>query len=156
MSKPRVSLFTTVKNGERFLADTVESVLNQSYKDYEHVIVDGGSTDGTIDILKQYSHLRWISEPDNGPGEGFHKAIRMCRGEFIFQCCMSDGFLDPKWFELCVKTMDADPEVSMVYGFPQYRSEEGHLGKVAYAEFFDRPPPQNTVVFSEDLEVPPF
>ncbi len=144
-SVPKVSIFTTVKNGEHFLVDTIESVLAQTYKDYEHVVVDGGSTDGTVEILKRYPHLRWISERDNSAAEGFHKALRMCHGEYLFQCCVSDGFLDSDWFEACVEILDRDPDISMVYGFPQYRSEDGHLGKIAYSEFFDRPPPQKEV-----------
>jgi glycosyltransferase involved in cell wall biosynthesis len=139
---PKVSIFTAVKNGERFLVDTIESVLAQTFKDYEHVIVDGASTDGTVDILKRYPHIRWVSEPDSSAAEGFHKALRMCRGEYLFQCCVSDGFLDRHWFETCVDILDKDPEISMVYGFPQYMSEDGHLGKIAYSEFFDHPPPQ--------------
>jgi hypothetical protein len=66
----------------------------------------------------------------------------MCRGEYLFQCCVSDGFLDKEWFQTCVDILDKDPDISMVYGFPQYMSEDGHLGKIAYNEFFDQPPPQ--------------
>lgn len=139
---PKVSIFTAVKNGECFLVDTIESVLAQTFKDYEHVIVDGASTDGTVDILKRYPHIRWISEPDSSAADGFHKALRMCRGEYLFQCCVSDGFLDRQWFETCVDVLDKDPEISMVYGFPQYMDEDGHLGRIAYSEFFDQSPPQ--------------
>ena len=59
-SVPKVSIFTAVKNGGRFAADTIESVLNQSFKDWEHVIVDGASTDNTLEIIKNYPHIRWI------------------------------------------------------------------------------------------------
>ncbi len=141
-SIPKVSIFTAVKNGERFLVDTIESVLNQTFKDWEHVVVDGASTDRTVELLKNYQHMKWISEPDNSAAEGYHKALSMCRGDYLFQCCVSDGFLDNKWFETCVNILEKHPDVSMVYGFPQYMSEDGHLGKIAYSEFFDCPPPQ--------------
>lgn len=141
-SSPKVSVFTASKNGGRFLVDTIESVLNQSFKDYEHVIADGASTDNTVEILGRYPHIRWISEPDSSAVEGFHKAIRMCRGDYLFQCCVSDGFLDKKWFEICVDILERNQDISMVYGFPQYMTEDGHLGKIAYCEFFDQPPPQ--------------
>jgi glycosyltransferase involved in cell wall biosynthesis len=141
-SVPKVSIFTASKNGGRYLVDTIESVLNQTFKDYEHVIVDGASTDNTVEILKRYSHIRWISEPDGSPAEGFYKALRMCRGDYIFQCCVSDGFLDRKWFETCVGLLEKDRDISMVYGFPQYMTEDGHLGRIAYSEFFNQPPPQ--------------
>lgn len=141
-SPPKISIFTTVKNGERFLVDTLESIVNQTFTDYEHVVADGASTDNTVEILKKYPKIRWISEPDSSATEGFHKALRMCRGDYIFQCCISDGFLDKQWFETCVNILDSNQDVSMVYGFPQYMDEDGHLGKVAYSEFFDHPPPQ--------------
>jgi glycosyltransferase involved in cell wall biosynthesis len=141
-SLPKVSVFTATKNGGRFLVDTIESVLNQTFQDYEHVIVDGASTDNTLEILGSYPHLRWISEPDGSATEGFHKALRMCRGEYLFQCCVSDGFLDREWFETCVAILDRNPDISMVYGLPQYMDEDGHLGRISYSEFFDQPPPQ--------------
>jgi len=139
---PKVSIFTASKNGARYLRDTVESVLNQTFTDYEHVIADGASSDGTVEILSQYPHIRWISEPDASATEGFHKAIGMCRGEYLFQCCVSDGFLDKDWFRICVDILDSNPDVSLVYGFPQYMTEEGHLGQISYGEFFTEPPPQ--------------
>ena len=141
-SVPKVSIFTASKNGGHFLVDTIESVLNQTFKNYEHIIVDGASTDNTVEILKRYPHIRWISEPDSSAAEGFHKALRMCRGEYLFQCCVSDGFLDKEWFKTCVDILEKDPDISMVYGFGQYMSEDGHLGRIAYNEFFDQPPPQ--------------
>lgn len=141
-SVPKVSIFTASKNGGHFLVDTIESVLNQTFKNYEHIIVDGASTDNTVEILKRYPHIRWISEPDSSAAEGFHKALRMCRGEYILQCCVSDGFLDKRWFETCVDILDKHSDLSMVYGFPQYMTEDGHLGRIAYSEFFHQPPPQ--------------
>lgn len=139
---PKVSVFTASKNGARFLRDTIESILNQTFADYEHVIADGASTDGTVEILSQYPHIRWVSEPDASATEGFHKAIAMCRGEYLFQCCVSDGFLDRNWFQTCVDILDSNPDISLVYGFPQYMTEEGNLWQISYNEFFTDPPPQ--------------
>jgi glycosyltransferase involved in cell wall biosynthesis len=141
-SSPKVSIFTTVKNGECYLIDTIESIVSQTFTDYEHVVADGASTDNTVEILEKYPKIRWVSEPDSSAAEGFHKALQMCRGDYIFQCCISDGFLDKQWFETCVNILDSNQDISMVYGLPQYMSEDGHLGKVAYSEFFDQPPPQ--------------
>lgn len=140
--RPRISVVTPSLNHGRFLRDTIESVANQSQRDFEHIVIDGGSTDETLDILKQYPHVRWISEPDGHIYEAYQKGFSMARGKFIIQCCVSDGFLDRHWFKKCLQVLDADIQVSLVWGLPQYMSEEGHLLNVSYQEFFNDPPPQ--------------
>lgn len=146
-NKPKISVVTTCKNGARFLRETIKSIMNQTFNDYEHVLVDGGSTDDTIKILNEYKHIRWISEPDEDANEGFHKAIAMTRGEYIMISCVSDGFLSKNWFQQCVDVLDNNPEVSLVYGLPQYMTEDGSLGRIAYSEFFNQPPPQKMDFF---------
>ena len=84
-SKPIFSIITVVLNGEKFLRETIESVKNQSFKDYEYIIIDGGSTDKTLDIIKEYSeHIDfWISEKDRGLYDAFNKGILMAKGKYI-------------------------------------------------------------------------
>jgi glycosyltransferase involved in cell wall biosynthesis len=84
-SKPIFSIITVVLNGEKFLRETIESVKNQSFKDYEYIIIDGGSTDKTLDIIKEYSeHIDfWISEKDLGLYDAFNKGILMAKGKYI-------------------------------------------------------------------------
>lgn len=142
VAKPKMSVITPSLNHGRFLRETIESVANQSYRDFEHIVVDGGSTDGTVEILKQYPHVRWISEKDRDVVEAYQKGLSMSRGEYVIQCCVSDGFLDRRWFRKCVEILEGDAEVSLVWGFPQYMSEEGDLLNVSYQEFFNDPPPQ--------------
>lgn len=142
VAKPKISVITPSLNHGRFLRETIESVANQSYRDFEHIVVDGGSTDGTVEILKQYPHVRWISEKDRDVVEAYQKGLSMSRGEYVIQCCVSDGFLDRRWFQKCVEILEGDAEVSLVWGFPQYMSEEGDLLNVSYQEFFNDPPPQ--------------
>ncbi|NQT03967.1 MAG: glycosyltransferase [Planctomycetes bacterium] len=140
--RPKISVITASKNGGRFLRQTIESILEQTFTDYEHVFVDGASTDNTLKILEEYKHIRWISEPDRHPDEGFYKAMMMSRGEYIMFCCVSDGYLDRDWFGKCVEVLDNDPEVSLVYGLPQCMTEDGTSGKIAYSNFLNHPPPQ--------------
>lgn len=66
----------------------------------------------------------------------------MARGEYIIQCCVSDGFLDNNWFKKCTNVLDNDPQVSLVWALPQYMSEEGDLLNISYQEFFNDLPPQ--------------
>ena len=141
-SKPRISVITASKNIGRFIRPTIETILRQSFGDYEHIVSDGASTDNTIEILKEYKHIRWISEPDRHPDEGFYKALMMSCGEYIMFSCISDGYLDQDWFQKCVEVMDNDSQVSLVYGLAQCMNEDGKLGKIVFSNFLKQLPPQ--------------
>src|SRR3989339_789384 len=140
--KPKISIVTASKNGARFLRNTIESILAQSFTNYEHIVVDSCSTDGTIDILKEYKHIRWISESDRHADEGFYKAAHLARGEYIMLSCVSDLYQNRDWFSNCVEVLDNDPEVSLVYGLAQNIREDGTPDKVICANFCNNPPPQ--------------
>ncbi|MFA7359933.1 MAG: glycosyltransferase family 2 protein [Candidatus Kapaibacterium sp.] len=79
----KFSIITPSYNQGRFIRDTIESILNQDYPNYEHIIIDGGSTDETIDILKEYPHLNWISEKDKGAAEAINKGFKMASGDIV-------------------------------------------------------------------------
>ena len=82
---PLISIITVALNSEKFLQQAINSVLNQSYKNYEHIIIDGQSTDGTLDIIKKNKSKidNWISEKDNGFSEAVNKGIKLSRGSII-------------------------------------------------------------------------
>lgn len=145
--RPKISVITASKNGARFLRETIGSVLEQSFTNYEHVLVDGASTDDTIEILKEYKDIRWISEPDKNADEGFYKAMTMACGEYIMLCSVSDGYLDSSWFERCMEVLENDPTVSLVYGLTQQMSEDGRLGKIVPSGYLNHPPPQKMSFF---------
>lgn len=142
VSEPMISVVTPSLNHGRFLRQTIESVAAQTFRNFEHIVVDGESTDGTVEILKEFPHLRWVSERDEHIVEAYAKGFAMARGRYIVQCCVSDGFLDPNWFRKCVDVLEKDDEVSLVWGFAQNMSEEGDLLNVSFQEFFADPPPQ--------------
>src|SRR5687767_3497055 len=85
--RPRISIITATLNRREFLPRCIEAVARQSYPNKEHVIVDGGSTDGTVEILesyaKKYSHIKWISEPDNGISSALNKGMGIATGQII-------------------------------------------------------------------------
>ncbi len=139
---PRISVVTTNKNGGRFLRETVESVLSQQFTDYEHIIVDGASTDDSLEIIKSYPHIRWISEPDESPNDGFRKGFAIARGDYIMVMCVSDKYLSPTWFRRCVEALDADPEVSLVWGVAVNMNMDGDINAVWSPWWLDRSPPQ--------------
>jgi len=142
VTEPVVSVITPSLNHAKFLRATIESVAAQTFRNFEHIVVDGKSTDGTVDILKEYPHLKWISEPDDRVLDAYQKALRLARGKYIVQCCVSDGFLAPGWFEKCVDLLGKESDVSLVWALPQYMSEEGALLRVAFQDFLEDPPPQ--------------
>jgi len=84
-AKPLISVITVVLNGEKYLEEAILSVVKQTYDNVEYIIIDGGSTDKTIDIIRKYEHLidYWISEKDNGLYNAMNKGIALSRGEFI-------------------------------------------------------------------------
>lgn|SRR5574341_137501 len=84
-NKPLISIITVVRNGEKTIEQTIESVLNQTYDNIEYIIVDGNSTDGTIDIIRNYEDRisYWISEPDCGIYDAMNKGIAMSSGVLI-------------------------------------------------------------------------
>jgi glycosyltransferase involved in cell wall biosynthesis len=139
---PMISVFTSCKNGGRFLKETLGSIFCQTYSNFEIVLVDGASTDNTLETLHSYSHdkrLRWISEPDKDAAEGFRKALSMVQGNYIMCMPVSDGFLDKNWFKKCVDILENDDEVSLVWGMVQFMNEEGGLIHVGFHELFEKP-----------------
>ena len=83
--KPLISIITVVYNGEKYLEETILSVINQTYENIEYIIIDGGSSDGTLDIIKKYEDKidYWVSERDEGISDAFNKGIKLSKGELI-------------------------------------------------------------------------
>ena len=88
MDSPKITIVTASFNSEKTITDTIESILNQTYHNIEYLIIDGGSTDETIEIVKRYENkfqgrLTWISERDNGIYDAWNKALKLYSGEWI-------------------------------------------------------------------------
>lgn len=98
MSFPKISIITVVFNAVESLEDTIKSVWSQTYANLEFIIVDGGSTDGTLEILKRYDSPKfsWISEPDKGIYDAMNKGIKMAKGEWVYFLGADDTFYDDK------------------------------------------------------------
>jgi glycosyltransferase involved in cell wall biosynthesis len=81
--RPKISVITPTFNGIVTLRETIESVLAQDFDNWEHIVIDGGSTDGTVDLLRSYRHLKWVSEKDKGHYHAMNKGIERASGEII-------------------------------------------------------------------------
>ncbi len=91
----KFSIITPSYNQGKYIKKTIDSVLAQNYRNYEHIIIDGKSTDNTIKILKSYGKkIRWISEKDKGQSDAINKGLKIAKGE-IFACLCSDDYYLP-------------------------------------------------------------
>lgn len=121
MDKPLVSIITIVFNGEKYLEETIKSVLMQTYDNVEYIIVDGGSNDGTLDIIKKYEEQidYWVSESDDGITDAFNKGISLCKGDIIGIINADD------WYELDAieKVVECCNQSSVLCGNVQYWDE---------------------------------
>jgi len=93
---PLISIITVVYNGSAFIEKTIKSILDQTYPNIEYIIIDGASTDGTIDIIKKYELKigRWISEPDTGLYHAMNKGINLATGEYLWFINAGDQLFD--------------------------------------------------------------
>lgn len=89
---PKISVITPSFNAAPYIEQAIDSVQQQGYANFEHVIVDGGSTDGTVEVLKRHPHLVWVSEPDGGQSDAMNKGFGMSSGEIIVYLNADDFF----------------------------------------------------------------
>src|SRR6266481_7293962 len=138
---PRLSIIMPVFNGEKYISETLDTVLAQTFKDWEVVLMDGASKDNTIAIAegyaKKYPNIKITSKSDEGPYHAIHKALALVRGTYVAVLCASDGYLNKDWLRVCVEELDRDSELSLVWGIPFNITEEGISAgpHFAYAHF---------------------
>lgn len=124
---PRISIVTPSYQQARFLPWTIRSVLGQGYEDLEYFVVDGGSTDGSVEVIRNYeSRLSWwCSEPDGGQTQAINKGFRRATGEIV-GWVNSDDMLLPGCLHRVAKAF-RDPAVQVICGWGVMMSESGHL-----------------------------
>lgn len=115
--KPKISIVTATLNAGELLDQTIKSVASQTYKNCEHIIIDGGSTDNTISILKKHDEKIsfWLSEKDNGIAEAMNKGIMKASGDLILILHSDDYLFDPNSLYNAVARLD---EVNDIFAFP--------------------------------------
>src|SRR5262245_18944056 len=116
MRPPLVTVVTPSFNQGRFIRATIESVLSQDYPDIEYIVMDGGSTDDTAEVVKDFAgRLTWISEKDRGQSHAINKGFRMAKGEIV-AWINSDDSLVPGAVAHAVRAFVHHPEAGAVYG----------------------------------------
>lgn len=114
---PLISIITVVYNGVKTIEQTINSVLNQSYENIEYIIIDGGSTDGTIDIVRKYERQidLWISEPDGGIYDAMNKGIGLAKGDLI-GIINADDWYEPEIISYIAEFFDNLSHELVIYG----------------------------------------
>ena len=117
-SRPLISILTPSFNQARFLEQAILSVRQQDVQDVEHIVVDGGSEDESVDILRKHEHsydLRWVSEPDRGQSHAINKGLRLAKGQIVGWLNADDTYV-PGAFHSAVNTLNSDKELVWVHG----------------------------------------
>lgn len=99
--KPLITIITVVLNGSKTIEKAIKSIVNQTYRNFEYIIIDGCSTDGTLSIIKKYNKKidYWISEPDKGLFDAMNKGIKLANGEYIYFLLADDYIINSKVIE---------------------------------------------------------
>jgi glycosyltransferase involved in cell wall biosynthesis len=126
--KPLVTIITPSFNQAPYLEETINSVLGQVYPNIEYIIMDGGSTDGSVEIIKRYQDklAYWISEKDRGQTDAINKGFARAKGE-ILAWINSDDTLLPNAVEEAVQFMNENPDIGLVYGDTHYIDEHSKV-----------------------------
>ena len=122
----KISVVTVCYNHASFLEDTIKSVLSQNHPDVEYIVIDGGSTDGSVDIIKKFSERLdyWVSEPDNGQTDALKKGFAQATGE-VFCWINSDDELEPGALAEVSEFFESHPEAKIVNGDHIKMDEKG-------------------------------
>lgn len=131
-----ISVITPVYNGERFIESCLQAVIEQNCQSVEHIIVDGGSSDRTIEIVQQYAaqhcHIRWISEKDRGQSDAMNKGVQLAQGE-ILNFLNVDDYYEPNVLNRILELFADLPNPSFLVGNCHVWDDSGNLKK------FNRP-----------------
>ena len=124
----KLTIVTVCYNSEDTIASTIRSVLDQTYKDIEYIIVDGGSIDNTLSTIRKYEHkfngnLYWVSESDNGLYDAMNKGIKMATGDVIALLNSDDLFCDERALEKVMNVFADNPKLDSVYADLYYVSQ---------------------------------
>ncbi len=134
---PLVSLITPSLNQAQYLESAIQSVLNQDYPNIEHIIIDGGSTDGTLDIIHKYEHHwgYWVSEKDTGSSDAINKGWQKAKGEYVWVLNSDDLLVAPNAISILVDFLENYPDITFAYGDLYYINDQSEI--IGYKEFSD-------------------
>ncbi len=134
--KPLVSIVTPSYNQGKFIEDTILSVKNQDYPNIEHIVIDGGSSDNTLEILRRYEkgyNLRWISEPDEGQSDAVNKGFGLAKGEILGWLNSDDCYFSKDAISYVVAKFEELRDTAVIYGDSIHISESNLVLRHCYS-----------------------
>ncbi|WP_285799193.1 glycosyltransferase family 2 protein [Duncaniella freteri] len=125
----KISIVTVCYNAVSVIENTILSVINQTYPDIEYIIIDGGSTDGTVEIIEKYSDrlAYWVSEPDNGIYDAMNKGIKVVTGDYINFMNAGDTFINTEIIASVALYIELNPDKKIYYGDSTYLYPYGKI-----------------------------
>lgn len=133
----KLTIITPSYNQGKYIKRTIESVLSQDMDHLEYIVMDGGSTDETVEILESYGdRIKWASEKDKGQTDAVNKGIRLSTGDII-GWLNSDDIYYPGTFESVMRIFEQNPQINVVYGNAYHIDEEDRVIEEYYTEDFD-------------------
>lgn len=132
----KISVLTPSYNSGKYIDRAIQSVISQDYKDYEHIIADGGSKDETLSIIKQYDHIKYVSEKDNGQSDAMNKAFTMSSGDIIVYLNADDEFA-PGAFSKIIRGFQDSPKADMIVGDLIFSAPDILLTRVPSHKYLD-------------------
>ena len=136
-SSPLVSIITPSYNQSSFIEKTILSVLEQDYTNIEYMIADGGSTDGSVEIIKKYAKKLkwWVSEKDNGQAEAINKGLERSKGKYV-AWINSDDYYQPGTISEAVKVLEESPNLGFVFGNVRVVDKDNHvINNLSYGDW---------------------
>ncbi len=153
----RYSIITVNFNNKEGLRKTVESVIHQTYRDFEFIIIDGGSTDGSVEVLKEYdTHIDyWVSEPDGGIYQGMNKGIKKANGDYLNFMNSGDCFYNEDVLQHVIdKQLDSDIIVGKDYHY-NTQTQQGFSTilppRISMLTFYTQTLPHQSSFFKREL-----
>lgn len=127
--RPRISIVTPSLNQGEFIGQTIDSVLSQDYPNVQYIVIDGGSTDETLDVIRSRADRidHWVSEPDKGQTDALSKGMRRVDGEIVGWLNSDDQYYSPRVFDRVARLFEARRDVDFCYGANVYVDEHGRV-----------------------------
>lgn len=124
----KISIVTPNLNGALYLEETIKSILQQNYENLEYIIIDGGSTDDSISIIKKYESkiAKWVSEKDEGMYDALTKGLKMCTGDVIGYLNSDDIYVRGA-FSAVNNIFSSNPNINWIHGQPTYINQDNNL-----------------------------
>jgi glycosyltransferase involved in cell wall biosynthesis len=138
LDRPLVSVVCINKNNRSTLEQTIRSVLAQTVEEMEFLIADGGSTDGSLEIIAQYPQIRLLDGVDTSRADGVMRAVRAARGKYIAFMTSTDGYVSQTWLKTATDYLETDHEASLVWGAAISMDAHGNLVSRFYPKEFIR------------------